>query len=150
MQEELLKAIPVVLSSMLKFILGPLEGYALKLHFAVTYCSTVLGMMISVIIVTYFGDWLRHTILKKYFERRDANPPKGKITTMFLKYGLGGIAFLTPLFLTPIGGTILAIGLGKPKEKILLYMLTSAAIWALVFTSVVYFVGHKVLPDFIK
>ena len=150
MQEELLKAIPVVLSSMLKFILGPLEGYGFKLHFVTTYCSTILGMMISVVIITYFGDWLRHTVLKNYFERRQANPPKGKFTNMFLKYGLGGIAFLTPLFLTPIGGTILAIGLGKPKEKILLYMLISAVTWALVFTSVVYFVGYKVLPDFIK
>jgi membrane protein DedA with SNARE-associated domain len=148
--EEMLKAIPVVLSSMLKFILGPLEGYALRLHFLVTYGSTVLGMMISVLVVSFFGDWLRHTVLKKYFEKREQHPPTGKFTTMFLKYGLGGIAFLTPLFLTPIGGTILALGLGKPRRKIVLYMLISAAIWGFIFTGIVYLIGHKVLPDFIK
>jgi membrane protein DedA with SNARE-associated domain len=150
MQEELLKAIPVFLSSALKFIFGPLEGYGLRLHFITTILATVGGMMTSVVIFTYFGDWLRQRFLRRLFQKKESKAPTGKTAVLIRKYGLGGIAFLTPLFLTPIGGTILAVGLGKPKEKILLYMLISALAWAVVFTSIIYFVGHKVLPDFIK
>lgn len=152
MLEEILKAVPVVASSAIKFILGPIEGYALKLHFITTYCATVFGMMISVTAFTFFGNWLRTRIIHRLFKKPEKKEKKtvGRLAVIIRKYGLGGIAFLTPLFLTPIGGTILAVSLGKPKEKILIYMLISAAAWAWVFTSVIYFVGYKVLPDFIK
>ena len=150
MKEELLKAIPVFLSSALKFIFGPLEGYGLKLHFITTILATVGGMMTSVFIFTYFGDWLRHRFFLNFFRKKESKVSTGRTAVLIRKYGLGGVAFLTPLFLTPIGGTILAVSLGKPKETILLYMLISAIAWAIVFTSIIYFVGYKVLPDFIK
>src|SRR5579872_6538228 len=128
MVEEILKAIPVFLSSALKFILGPLEGYGLHLHFITTALSTVAGMMASVIAFTYFGDWLRHGVLKRFFEKKDDQGPakKNRFTGFIAKYGLGGVALLTPLFLTPIGGTLIAVGMGKPKNKIILFMLISA------------------------
>src|SRR2546422_29250 len=108
MVEEILKAIPVFLSSALKFILGPLEGYGLRLHFITTVIATIGGMMVSVVAFTYFGDWLRHGLLKRFFEKKNANKnpekEKGRFSGFIKKYGLGGVAFLTPVFLTPIGG----------------------------------------------
>jgi len=151
MTEEILKAIPVFLSSALKFIFGPLEGYGLHLHFITTIIATVGGMMLSVVAFTYFGDWLRKRVFRRFFENRNQTlKPQNKLSRFFKKYGLGGVALLTPVFLTPIGGTIIAVSMGKPKNKILLFMLISAIGWALVFTSVVYFVGHKVLPEILK
>lgn len=151
MLEEVLKAIPVVLASAIKFIFGPLQGYALKLHPVTTMISTVLGMMISVVAFTYFGDWLKNRFFKNYF-----NPPKNpsnirrKFLIMLRKYGLGGIAFFTPLILTPIGGTLLALGLNKPKSKILFFMLMSGIAWGIIFTVAIYSFGRAVLPNFIK
>ena len=151
MTEEILKAIPIFFSSALKFILGPIEGYGLKLHFLTTVIATVGGMMMSVIAVTYFGDWLRKGILRRFFANRHHDEkPNTRWRNFILKYGLGGIAFLTPLFLTPIGGTIIAVSMGKPKNKVLIFMLISAVAWALIFTSVVYFVGHMALPEILK
>jgi len=69
---------------------------------------------------------------------------------MLRKYGLGGIAFFTPILLTPIGGTILAVSMNKSKEQILLFMLISAMAWSVIFTSVIYSFGNAVLQDFIK
>jgi hypothetical protein len=69
---------------------------------------------------------------------------------MMRKYGLGGIAFFTPLIFTPIGGTLLALSTNKPREKILVYMLISAIFWSALFTFAVYAFGNAVLPDFIK
>ena len=66
------------------------------------------------------------------------------------KYGLTGVAILTPLILTPIGGTILAVSAGSPKERIILFMLISAVAWAVIFTVSIYFFGHQILPDWVK
>jgi membrane protein DedA with SNARE-associated domain len=151
MLEEILKAIPVVLASCLKFVLGPIQGYALKLHPLTTALSTILGMMISVVAFTYFGDWLKRRFFRGYFEPA-ANPStlRRKFLVMMRKYGLGGIAFFTPLILTPIGGTLLALSTNKPRENILVYMLISAIFWSTLFTFAVYSFGHAVLPNFIK
>jgi membrane protein DedA with SNARE-associated domain len=151
MLEEILKAIPVVLESAIKFILGPLQGYALKLHPVTTALSTILGMMISVTAFTYFGNWLKTRVFKNFFSK-PSKPSNGRRKFMIIvkKYGLGGIAFFTPLILTPIGGTLLAVGMGKPKEKILLFMFISATAWATLFTFAIYAFGKAVLPNFIK
>ena len=58
MWEEILKAIPVYFSSMLKFILGPIGGFAAGLNLVTTILTTVFGMMTVVFLFTYFGDWL--------------------------------------------------------------------------------------------
>ncbi|MFM7850780.1 MAG: hypothetical protein ACKO96_02430 [Flammeovirgaceae bacterium] len=148
MWQELAKAIPVFLSSALKFILGPIEGYALGLHPITTCIATIGGMMLSVVAFTFFGEWIR----KRIFRTRLANSQKStssrKFSGIIKKYGLGGVAFLTPLFLTPIGGTILAVSLGKPRNKILLFMLVSAVCWALVFTTAIYGFG-KVITNWL-
>ena len=146
MTEEILKAIPIFLSSALKFILGPIEGYFAKLHFVTTFVSTVGGMMFSVIAFTYFGDWLRQRLLRRFFQnKKQEKKPHTKFSDFVKKYGLGGVAFFTPLFLTPIGGTIIAVSMGKPKNKIIFFMLISAIGWALVFTFLSYWFGPKIL-----
>ena len=76
MLEEILKAVPVVASSAIKFILGPIEGYALKLHFITTYCATVFGMMISVTAFTFFGNWLRTRIIHRLFKKPEKKEKK--------------------------------------------------------------------------
>jgi hypothetical protein len=148
MVEEIAKAIPVFLFSALKFIFGPTEGYFVShLHFLTTVIATVSGMMTSVIAFTYFGEWLRHVLFKRFFHKKDNDTTAGKKSNRFsgfiAKYGLSGVAFLTPVFLTPIGGTILAVSLTKSKNKILIYMFISAVFWALIFTTLVYWLGPK-------
>jgi len=154
MVEEIVKAIPVFLSSALKFILGPLEGYGLKLHFLTTVVATICGMMVSVVAFTYFGEWLRHRLLRRFFQKKKADQnsekKKNRFSWFIAKYGLGGVAFLTPVFLTPIGGTILAVSLTESKKKILLYMFISAIFWAFVFTAIVYLLGRLAVPEILK
>ncbi|HRI77930.1 MAG TPA: hypothetical protein PLR06_00215 [Cyclobacteriaceae bacterium] len=145
--EEFLKAIPVFLGSMVKFILGPTIGFGAQLHFLTTVLVTVAGMMTSVTIFTYFGDWIR----KRFFKNKNkTDSDKTKYEGLWKKHGLTGIALLTPVILTPIGGTLLAVSSGSPKEKIIFYMFVSAALWSLIFTGVIYFVGRQVLPEFVK
>ena len=151
MTDELFKAIPVYLASMIKFILGPLSGYAAGLHLLTTILVTIAGMMTVVFGFTYFGQWLRTTLLKRFFTKKKIFTSKSrKFVGLWKKYGLVGVAILTPLILTPIGGTLLAVSSGSPKEKIILYMFISACFWGITLTIATYFFGHAIWPDFIK
>ena len=149
MWEDILKAIPAVfLPSMLKLILGPLAGYGLKLNIFVTMIASLAGMMTIVTIITYSGQMLRNKI-ERFFSKHLKH---GKLYKFIEKWGLWGVVILTPLILMPIPGALLALGFQQKhtKQQILLYMLISGAAWSAIFTLVIYFLGHKVLPDFIK
>lgn len=153
MWQELAKAVPVVLSSALKFVLGPLEGFALGLHPATTWIATVVGMMLSVTLVTFFGEWMRSRLQKRVIGKPKSASSNRRFAGVIKRYGLGGVVFLTPLFLTPIGGTLIAVSMGKPREKIILFMFISGACWALVFTLGLYAFGKAIInwmPDLLK
>lgn len=152
MWEEILKAIPVYFSSMLKFILGPIGGFAAGLNLVTTILTTVFGMMTVVFLFTYFGDWLKANVVNRFRrkERKVDEKKNTRFANIWKRYGLVGVALLTPIVLTPIGGTLLAVSSGSPKEKIIFYMFISAAAWSVVFSIAIYFFGNEILPDFIK
>lgn len=152
MLEELLKAVPVFLFSAVKFILGPTLGFAARLYFLTTMLCTMGGMMAVVVTFTYFGEWLRTNVFNRIFTRKKetAEVKPGRYTQYIKKYGLAGVALFTPLFLTPLGGTLLALSTGSSKERIIFYMFVSASFWSLAFTSIVYFFGREFLPEFVK
>jgi membrane protein DedA with SNARE-associated domain len=151
MWQELLKAIPVYFSSMFKFIFGPLGGYAARLNIVTTILATVAGMMTAVLAFTFFGDFLRNRLFKNFFgNRKRFSVRNRKVVVIWRKYGLTGVAALTPILLTPIGGTLLAISFGTPKNKLIFYMFVSAAVWSVLLTIIVYFVGSEVFPSFIQ
>jgi len=145
MWEEIIKAASVFLLTTLKVVFGPMLGYAAGLHFVTSVIVTFAGMMTSVTIITFFGSLLRKGILKKWFERRE----QGAKDSKWKKYGLAGIAILTPLLLTPIVGTILAVAGGYPRSRIMFYMLISAGLYAVIVTGAIYLFGPSVLPGFI-
>lgn len=139
-----LKCASVFLLSTVKFLGGPLAGISMGLDFWPTLALTVGGMMTSVFVFSGVGRvWMLHRQKQRrlrrapIFSRRSRN-----IIKVFRKFGMGGIAFLTPVLLSPIGGTVIATLLGVPRQRILLHMLWSALFWggALTFASVHF--GH--------
>ena len=151
MWAEILKAIPIYFSSMLKFIFGPIGGYAAGLSLVTTILITVAGMMTVVILFTYAGNWIREKVINRFFgKRKKFSGSSRKFAGIWKKYGLFGVAALTPVLLTPIGGTLLAVSSGSPKEKIIFFMFVSASVWSVIFSVAIYFFGNEVLPDFVK
>ncbi|MBC8156388.1 MAG: hypothetical protein H7Z72_26170 [Bacteroidetes bacterium] len=131
--------ISVILVSMLKFVGGPLAGVALGLPWPLTVLFTVIGTMSSVVIVIFAGQGLER-LMQRY---RRARPKLFTRRTrlairVWKRSGLFGIALLTPLLLTPIGGTVLAVSFRAGAGRILVYMLISALFWGLVFTLAIY------------
>jgi len=150
MWEELLKAFSFsYLPATVKFVLGPLGGFAAGLHIVTAFVSTIAGMMTTVVIIVYSGNWFRDRVLNRMFPyRKRFSERNRKFVVVWRKYGLTGVAFLTPLLLTPIGGALLAVSFGGSREKIIFQMAVSAVFWSLVFTGAVYFFGQQ-LPDLV-
>ena len=133
------KYVSVVIASTIKFLGGPLSGAALGLTWIETAMCTTLGMMISVVAIAYIGAGIQAVVHRYYPQPAKRFTKRTRMAVRIWKRsGMAGIAFLTPLILTPIGGTILAVSFGVKRGLILLYMLISAVFWAVVQTVALY------------
>ncbi|WP_192347948.1 hypothetical protein [Algoriphagus sp. Y33] len=134
--EEILTFLGIYFLCWFKFIAGPVLGSAAGYSVLGTALVTVAGMMTSVIIFTLLG-----TKIKALFEGSFQRKPKlvfskknRRIVHLWRKYGEIGIAFFTPLLLTPIGGTLIMVSFGVKKRHIYLHMFWSACLWAVVLS----------------
>lgn len=129
------KYISVALASMLKFIGGPLAGLALKLSWHETAVCSAIGMMASVFLVLFAGTAISQ-IQGRY--RKAAPRLFTKRTRLAVRIwqrsGLAGIALLTPILLTPIGGTALALSFRVTTPRIVVAMLMSGSFWGVVLS----------------
>lgn len=136
---ELEKYTAVVLPAMLKFLLGPLAGIALRLSWWETMFCTIFGMMVSVVVFTFLGKaiqvgwqkWRKTT--PKRFSKNSRRAVK-----VYRRFGIIGIACLTPLLFTPIGGTLIATSFKIPPVKIIVWMLAFAFFWGIILTLAIY------------
>jgi hypothetical protein len=149
MWEEIVKAIPIYFSAMIKFIVGPVGGYMVGLSLFTTIITTVASMMSVVLAFSFFGEFLRTKVFARFFvNRKKFSERNRKVITFWRKYGLPGVAALTPILLTPIGGTLIALSFGTPREKLILYMFVSAAVWSVVLSGIFYIVGAELISQF--
>ena len=131
---EFLQYLNVWAGSMVKFVFGPLLSVSFGLPYWLAVLLTVGGMMSSVCLFTFAG-----TALRKYWQRhfpkkrKVFNTRNRRIVKVWQRYGITGVALLTPLLFTPIGGTLIAVSFGEKKVKIITYMLASGIFWAIVF-----------------
>ena len=134
MAEYLLTFFAIYLMTLFKFISGPVLGYIAGYSLAEIMLVTVAGMMSSVIIFAYLGEWIKKQwgirITKKrlVFSRRNR-----RIVKVWQKFGVAGVAILTPLLLTPIGGTLVLTSFGVERKIIVSYMFASSVWWSFVF-----------------
>ncbi|MDQ2773231.1 MAG: hypothetical protein M3Y54_22325 [Bacteroidota bacterium] len=144
MHHVIVKYASVFLLSTVKFLGGPLAGSSMGLHFWPTLALTVAGMMTSVLVFTGVGGaWMAHRQKQRRLRREPIFTRRSRnIIKIFSKFGMGGIAFLTPVLLSPIGGTVVATLLGVPRHRIVLHMLWSAMFWGSALTLVTLRFGH--------
>ena len=133
MIESAVKFLGIYFLCLFKFIAGPILGYAAGYSLFEIMAVTVMGMMSSVFLFSFLGDWAKKqlgvfgTKKGKVFSKRSR-----KTVIMWRRYGAAGVAFLTPLILTPIGGTLVMISFGVDRKLIIGYMLISAIAWSFI------------------
>ena len=122
-----LKYLTVIGAAAFKFFAGPLTGFALGLHWAETALCSATGMMLAVMVTTYTGELVRR-LVSRY--RRTPARRFSRLSRLAVKawrrFGMMGIAILTPLLFTPIGGTVIAVAFRVPRTTIFFWMLLSA------------------------
>lgn len=146
MLEAIIKYFTVFLGSMFKFIAGPTAGIATGLTVFETTFFTVLGMMTSVLLFSSAGNQLKKIIPSLFKRKRLFTAANRRIVVLWRRFGLKGIAFLTPLLLSPIIGTMVAVSFGESKKRIFTFMLVSAIFWGCTFSLAIYalsFLGSR-------
>jgi uncharacterized membrane protein len=129
------KYITVILATAIKFFNGPIAGIILDLTWWETALCSIIGMMAMVTLMSFLGKEIQKLIAKyrktkpKLFSKRSRFAVK-----LWLRLGIWGIACFTPLFFTPIGGTLLALSFKVPIPKILFSMLVFAVFWGIILT----------------
>lgn len=131
MKAQVLKYLAVYFTSMFKFVFGPVTGIFSGLSVVETAIAATLGMMTSVVVFTYGGVALRDWWFSTFRNDRKLFSPKNRRMVKFwIKYGIKGVAFFTPVFFSPIVGTLLAVSFGENRMQIFKFMLVSAVFWA--------------------
>ena len=142
--EEALTILTIYVLCMFKIIFGPTMGYAAGLSPLVTVIVTVAGMMTTILIITFFGEKLRETVLRRFLKPKKVFTPKNRrFVKIWRKYGEMGISFLTPILLSPPGGAIIAMALGGSRKKTVGYMFLWSVVWSTILTYTFYFAGDE-------
>ena len=133
MTNYILKFLGIYVACLFKFISGPVLGAAAGFSLVEIVLVSVGGMMTTVVSLTYVGDWFKsYWDLKISPNKKRFSPSSRKIVRVWRKFGPIGVAVFTPIFLTPIGGTIVMNAFNVDKKIIILYMSISAFFWAFV------------------
>lgn len=124
-----LKYFSVIIATTIKFLGGPVAGVTLGLSWLETAICSTIGMMLTVTLTLLVGKYIVMLLFSKskLFSKRTRLAVK-----IWKGFGIKGIAFLTPLIFTPIGGTFIALSFNVNKFKILIWMLISAVLWGVV------------------
>lgn len=137
------KYFTVIALTALKFFNGPIAGIVMDLTWYETAICSIIGMMLMVTLMSFLGKqaqiWISNyrKTKPKLFSKRSRFAVK-----IWLKLGIWGIACFTPLFFTPIGGTLLALSFKVPIPKILFAMLVFAVFWGVLLTFAIFQVSE--------
>ena len=153
---EIGKYISVFLASTVVFKLGmPIAVAAFKLNYLKCIISTTAGGVFSTIIFTYLSDviikwwdklkdkWVTKKGPKKHFTKANR-----RIIRIKHRFGLIGIAALTPVLLSIPLGAFLAERFYKDKKKVILYTAISLLVWANIYYFILVF-GKKAIEALI-
>lgn len=133
--ERFIDYLVVFAMSMFKFIFGCVGGAVRGFSYFETVVITVLGMMTSVVIFTFFGISIRKWFFKRFYKKRKIfSKNSRRIVRIWRKYGIIGVAFLTPILFSPIAGTLISVSFGEDKKRIFFHMLWSAILWAVILS----------------
>ena len=115
---EIIPYFTVYVSSAVRFFLGPALGIGFGLGIGPTILLTTAGMMSTVFFITFFSHIIQ--IFIQHFFSIKKNKKFTSRTRKFIKIwkysGVKGIAFITPIVLSPVIGALLLNAVGA-KEK---------------------------------
>ena len=135
MLEEVLSYLSLFLLACLKSIFPPVLGPGLGLSKLEIIIITVAGLMTSVTLFTFVGDKIKRYVIPLFVKKpKKFSKSSRRMVTIWKKYGIIGTCFLTPLILSPVGGSLLVSSVGAPRKQVFFYMLVFGIFWAVIWT----------------
>lgn len=148
-----LKIAEVGLIASVKFLFAPFESERYGFNFGESFTITTMGGIIGILAFYFAGaniaSWWRHSVavVKSVFLRRPASVIERKprrnftrnrrfIVRIKSKFGLTGIAFITPCIISIPIGVIVAAHFFRKRKPVILYMLISLVLWSLVLNGI--------------
>ena len=131
--EKIIASVLILLSSTVKFAMGSLAAIGANLGLSGSIMN-IIGGIIGILVFTYLGSYMQEYLIKKFPKRfgRKFTSSNRFLVRIKQKFGLGGIAALTPIALSIPVGVMFALALTHDKKKILISMLASMFFWATV------------------
>jgi uncharacterized membrane protein len=118
-----------------EFWLAVPAGFAFGLHPAVTCLATIAGGVIGVLIVLIPGErigaWMAS---RRKGKPRSRNAERA--SRIWDRYGLVGFAFFSPILPGAPLGALMALALGTPKWRVLLWFSLSLVVWSVGVTMI--------------
>lgn len=147
--QEILEILGIFVLSAIKFgIAGVPAAVFAELSVFKALTVTISGGFVGTLFFVYLSEWMLgffSRIKKKYFFTNSPLPRKKftktnrLIINLKMKFGLAGLAIITPLLLSIPLGTFLAMRYYSNKQKIISYMFVSIFGWAIIL----YFFFHS-------
>lgn len=145
MLDLLTKYISLISISAVKFLFGPIVGFTTGLSLVETTILTIIGMMVTVVSLSYAGTharkkilgWINRGKVKQLFTKRNR-----MIVKVWQDYGMKGVAFLTPILFGPPIGMLIALSFGEKRERIISYMFVSAVFWGIIMNIAIFYFGE--------
>ncbi len=148
-----LKIFEVGLIASVKFLFAPFEAERYNFSFGESFAITTIGGLIGIFVFYYAGSkitiWWRHSValLKSIFVRKPVavieskhrkNFTRGRrfIIGIKMKFGLAGVAFVTPCLISIPIGAIVAANFYRKKRGVMLYFIVSLILWSLILNGI--------------
>ena len=135
MLEKILTYLGIYLLACLKSIFPPLLGPKAGMSPLEIIAITMAGLMTSVTLFSFLGEKIKRDVLPIFFKKQVKFSPKSRrMVRIWTKYGIIGTCFLTPLVLSPIGGSLLVSTVGAPRKQVFFYMFIFGLFWSVLWT----------------
>ncbi len=147
MLEIILQYASVIALSSLKVLPGLGLALVYDMNALEIFICLSAGGILGVFLFTLAGEQIRNWLKRRRREKHKDNPKPIKIRKarrilrIWHKYGLIGVALLTPPVISPPFGSIIAVAFREKRSRILLFMSISVIIWAAILA----LLGEQVL-----
>ncbi len=142
-----LKIVEVTLIASVKFLLAPFEAERYNMSYWQSFLYTTgggtLGIFVFYFAGHYISDWWKRNMakIKSFFTRRPITDFTGENRRIFTRtnklivrvknrFGLAGVAFVTPCLISIPIGTLVAVAIYRKRKPVILYLLISLVLWS--------------------
>ncbi len=122
-----------------------------KFNFLKVFLVTTISGCFSNVIFTYFSSallkwWDAYKQRKNLFAKKKIfTKGNRRIIKVKNRFGLKGLAFITPIFPGIPIGAFIAERFYKDKFKVIMYLNVSVVFWSLTLYFLFYFLGHSII-----